>query len=395
MVEKCRVVSHNATVSQVYSLGNMEAARSHDWISTKQAADIVGCTVQHLRLFIRKGSLSGTRVGRDWILERAQVETFAKNRYVQEPAKPPEVHEPVQTLFSEAALQTVVNVASVPKRSPFRYPGGKTWLIPYARLWLQSLQEPPSLLVEPFAGGGSIGLTAGFEGLAREVRLIELDPDIASVWRVCLNGQVEELCGLIQQFQCEPSEVQETIGRPYVSELDHAFQTIIRNRVSRGGILAPGAGLVKEGEAGRGMASRWYPETIVRRIREINERAQTFTFEEGDGFEAIARDTNHPDVAFFVDPPYPKAGKRLYRFHDIDHRKLFELLHGVKGPLLVTYDHSQEIQGLAVEFGFDTELVPMKSTHHERKFELLISRDLSWVPRRQAPGSAALSAAPS
>ena len=24
-----------------------------------------------------------------------------------------------------------VNVASVPHRSPFRYPGGKTWLVPY------------------------------------------------------------------------------------------------------------------------------------------------------------------------------------------------------------------------------------------------------------------------
>lgn len=29
-----------------------------------------------------------------------------------------------------------VNVASVPQRSPFRYPGGKTWLVPYVRDWL-------------------------------------------------------------------------------------------------------------------------------------------------------------------------------------------------------------------------------------------------------------------
>jgi DNA adenine methylase len=319
------------------------------------------------------------------MLEREQVEAFSKSRYVQRPAKPAEVNEPVQTLFSDAALQTVVNVASVPKRSPFRYPGGKTWLIPYARLWLQSLKKPPKMLVEPFAGGGSIGLTAGFEGLARKVRLVELDPDIASVWRVCLNGQIDELCDLIRDFKCEPGEVQEAISRPYVSELDHAFQTIVRNRVSRGGILAPGAGLVKEGEAGKGIASRWYPETIVKRIQEINKRAETITFEEGDGLDAIAKDACDPSVALFVDPPYPKAGRRLYRFHDIDHRKLFELLQEVKGPLLVTYDHSQEIQALADEFGFDSELVPMKSTHHERKFELLISRVLDWFPTRQAP----------
>jgi hypothetical protein len=32
--------------------------------------------------------------------------------------------------------QNVVNVASVPQRSPFRYAGGKTWLIPKIQQWL-------------------------------------------------------------------------------------------------------------------------------------------------------------------------------------------------------------------------------------------------------------------
>jgi len=36
-----------------------------------------------------------------------------------------------------------VNVASVPLRSPFRYPGGKTWLVPQLRSWLLAeLSEP-------------------------------------------------------------------------------------------------------------------------------------------------------------------------------------------------------------------------------------------------------------
>jgi DNA adenine methylase len=37
-------------------------------------------------------------------------------------------------------LENVINVASVPKRSPFRYPGGKTWLIPTVRNWLKQSQ---------------------------------------------------------------------------------------------------------------------------------------------------------------------------------------------------------------------------------------------------------------
>lgn len=47
----------------------------------------------------------------------------------------------------------IVNVASVPQRSPFRYPGGKTWLIPRIRQWLRSRPERPHVLIEPFAAG--------------------------------------------------------------------------------------------------------------------------------------------------------------------------------------------------------------------------------------------------
>jgi len=43
---------------------------------------------------------------------------------------------------------------------------------------------------------------------------------------------------------------------------DLAFQTILRNRVNRGGILVDGAGRVKHGENGKGLTSRWYPETL-------------------------------------------------------------------------------------------------------------------------------------
>ena len=56
-----------------------------------------------------------------------------------------------------------VNAASVPQRSPFRYPGGKTWLVPYIRDWLKAKASPPARLIEPFAGGGIVSLTVAFE----------------------------------------------------------------------------------------------------------------------------------------------------------------------------------------------------------------------------------------
>src|SRR5437867_5738906 len=84
---------------------------------------------------------------------------------------------------------SVVNVASVPHRSPFRYPGGKTWLVPYLRRWVCSLPSKPGYLIEPFAGGGIISLTALFENLVERVLMVELDDHVAAVWPAIIAGE--------------------------------------------------------------------------------------------------------------------------------------------------------------------------------------------------------------
>jgi DNA adenine methylase len=94
-----------------------------------------------------------------------------------------------------------INVASIPQRSPFRYPGGKTWLIPYLRDWLATKQRQPSRLVEPFAGGAIVSLTVGFENLARHVIFSELDSGVAAVWKVILDSHAEWPADKILKFQ--------------------------------------------------------------------------------------------------------------------------------------------------------------------------------------------------
>src|SRR5436853_7853445 len=89
---------------------------------------------------------------------------------------------------SQHLMSDVVNVASVPQRSPFRYPGGKTWLVPLFRRWLMSAPSQPAVLVEPFAGGGIISLTAAFEQLADRVVMAEIDDQIAAVWETIPGG---------------------------------------------------------------------------------------------------------------------------------------------------------------------------------------------------------------
>jgi DNA adenine methylase len=272
-----------------------------------------------------------------------------------------------------------INVSSVPQRSPFRYPGGKTWLVPYIRDWFRSKKVRPARLIEPFAGGGIVSLTAAFEGLARHVIFAELDEAVASVWRVVLNGQAEWLAKQILQFDLTLENVTLVLNQNTIKLREKAFQTILRNRVQRGGILADGAGLIKTGESGRGLNARWYPETLARRIREINRQKDRMTFVEGNGFELIEEHQSDAEAAFYIDPPYTIAARRLYKVWQIDHAKLFAAMAACRGDFLMSYDNTPEIVALAKKHGFASKPIAMKSTHHAKMTELLIGRDLSWI----------------
>jgi DNA adenine methylase len=275
-----------------------------------------------------------------------------------------------------------INVSSVPQRSPFRYPGGKTWLVPYIRDWLRSKKTRATRLIEPFAGGGIVSLTAAFEGLARHVIFAELDPAVASVWRVVLNGQADWLAKQILQFDLTLENVTAMLKRSTVELREKAFQTILRNRVQRGGILADGAGLIKTGETGRGLNARWYPETLARRIREINQQKDRLTFVEGNGFDLIEEHKADAEAAFYIDPPYTVAARRLYKVWQIDHAKLFTAIAACRGDFLMSYDNTAEIVALAKKHGFESRPIAPSRSAGKISTHLLIGKNLSqWLTK--------------
>jgi DNA adenine methylase len=224
-----------------------------------------------------------------------------------------------------------------------------------------------------------VSLTAAFEGLARHVIFAELDAGVAAVWRVVLNGQADWLAKQILHFDLTLENVTEILKRETLELREKAFQTILRNRVQRGGIMADGAGLIKKGETGRGLNSRWYPETLARRIREINRQKDRLTFVEGDGFDLIEEHKSDGEAAFYIDPPYTMAARRLYKVWQVDHKRLFAAMADCRGDFLMSYDNTGEIVALAKKHGFESRPIAMKNTHHAKMTELLIGKNLSWL----------------
>lgn len=287
------------------------------------------------------------------------------------------------SLFSIEETQTiapkphVTNVASVPQRSPFRYPGGKTWLVPTARKWFAEARTG-SHLIEPFAGGGIIGLTAAAEHYFSHVTMVELDEDVAAAWQTILSDDCHWLTKQIADFVVTPQNVSSVIAHASDGMKERGFSTIVRNRTSHGGILAKGSGMIKTGEKGKGLASRWYAATLIKRINEIYRIRERITYIHGDAFDIMEKHLNDSNAFFFIDPPYTVAGRRLYTHHKVDHRRIFELASRMRGHFLLTYDNTEEVRRWADEFGLKYITIPMQTTHLLTKEELLISNRFDW-----------------
>lgn len=268
------------------------------------------------------------------------------------------------------------NVSSVPQRSPLRYPGGKTWLVPHIREWLDS-QVP--LLIEPFAGGGIVSLTAVMEMLAEQALMVELDRNVSSFWRAALEHS-DELIERIRSFKLNRTSITGLVQEAPKTVLDHGFRTLVLNRTRRAGILAPGAALIKRGENDAGITSRWYPETLVRRLKEIAKYSDRLGIYQGDGVRLLELLSDKPGAAFFIDPPYTagdgkRAGTRLYTHNTVDHEQIFKILADSRANFMMTYESSPEITSLVRRHGFQGATVEMKTSHHRKIRELIITRE--------------------
>lgn len=278
-----------------------------------------------------------------------------------------------------ASRVPVVNVATVPQRSPLRYPGGKTWLIPHIREWLS--QTKPEILIEPFAGGAVVSLTAVMEDLVSNVVMVEIDRDVAAFWRSVLETGTS-LGERVRRFTPTHRNLGRLLDNPPRTVEEHGFRTLVLNRTRRGGILAPGASFTRHGENGKGVLSRWYPDTLVSRLERIAEHSHRIAFFEGDGMKLlpILLQGWGRRAAVFVDPPYTakggkQAGSRLYAHSQIDHAKLFDVLSERDSNFLMTYDAAPEIVELVRFHDFSAVRLSMKNGHHNRESELVITSE--------------------
>ena len=225
--------------------------------------------------------------------------------------------------------------------------------------------------------GGVVSLTAVAESYAGRSILVEKDAAVAALWRVILCDH-EWLNDQIANFTPTHESVAYVFSMQGRDDRTIAMQTIIRNRINYGGILACGASMIKAGENGKGLSSRWYPKTLIKRITDIAGIANKLKIVEGDGLKVIQQNKRRKNTVFFIDPPYTvagkRAGKRLYDHNDVDHERLFGLAASVDGHIIMTYDYSEHVIQLVREHGLHAKQISMKNGHHARMTELVMTK---------------------
>ncbi len=140
--------------------------------------------------------------------------------------------------------------------------------------------------------------------------------------------------------------------------------------------MAPGAGFLKRGEDDKGISSRWYPETLAKRIERIHALRAKLTFREEDGLKVLKSFARKQRVAAFVDPPYIANGKgagvRLYRYHEVDSARLFEAAQQFSGPMIITYHRSEIVRRQAEAAQIQCQTVNVRTAHSLKRRELLM-----------------------
>jgi DNA adenine methylase len=247
-----------------------------------------------------------------------------------------------------------VNISLNKRLSPLRYPGGKSKIIP---LIYSKLQEAASrTLVGAFSGGASVELSLLHAGVIQELILNDLDYGIYSLFYT-IKHDPDELIRRIQQtvpthdhFFAAQSIVK--AGYHACTIIEAAWALLLVNRLAYSGIykanpLGGRSGCQKD------LLSRWNPDDLCRRIRLIHAMSDRITVLNMDACELIEEYYWRNHTTIFLDPPYIKQGKQLYRcyYNRDDHMELSQLLdslfHGMPGAdLILIYDNDPLIEDI-------------------------------------------------
>ena len=232
-----------------------------------------------------------------------------------------------------------------------RYPGAKSRLL---KDILPRLDRQRERYVEPFFGGGSVGLAAIRPG--DHVWINDLDRSMWAVWE-SVSRHHEELTDAILSF--EPTaeafyEFKRLDGSMEGGVVGEALRKIALHRMSFSGYGAMAGSPIggKEQTGKYKVGCRWNARALVADVAkafQVLDSTESLKVTCLTALEVLGC-CGEGDLVY-LDPPYYVQGNALYT-HGMDHQdhaSLAEALKRTKADWFLSYDNCQEIRDLYAE----------------------------------------------
>lgn len=240
--------------------------------------------------------------------------------------------------------------------SPLRYPGGKAKLAPYFKSLIRKNRLLDCTYVEPFAGGGGVGLNLLLHGYVERIILNDLSAPIYAFWRALLD-EPELFQQRIHDIELSTDEwlnqrriFQEAKGK---ISFEIGFATFFLNRTNHSGVLNGGMIGGHAQKSIYGLDARFNRQELSARVKRISRNRSKIAALNFDAATLIANiqeisGERHP--LLYIDPPYYKKGRDLYYdfYKTDDHSKLRDVIFSLPAEVnwVVSYDNESEILNL-------------------------------------------------
>jgi DNA adenine methylase len=252
-----------------------------------------------------------------------------------------------------------MNIASVRASyhaSPLRYPGGKAKLAAYFKALVRNNHLLDGTYVEPFAGGGGVGLSLLLHGYVERIILNDLSAPIYAFWRAVLDyperfqERILDVKLSTKEWERQRRIFQESAGN---LNFDVGFATFFLNRTNRSGVLNGGMIGGHAQNSSYGLNARFNRQELAARIKRISRTSSRITLLNLDAAELIANSrkiSGDPKPLIYIDPPYFRKGRDLYYdfFEPKDHVNLRDVVARLDPEVrwVVSYDNEPEIVAL-------------------------------------------------
>jgi len=239
----------------------------------------------------------------------------------------------------------------------FRYPGGKTKLRKLIHSALARLQG--EIYIEPFFGGGSIGLEyLIYLNPKMPAWINDKDVGIAALW-TAVYKRPKDLIDMVRGYTPHKDDFyafKDELKSSKLDPLQRGFKKLVIHQISYSGLGekagSPIGGKTQKQADGTDskylVGCRWSPDRLIKCIDLIHKKLAG-RLDHGCctslDFEKLIPGSGG---VMYLDPPYYVQGPALYveSFSEEDHKRMARLLSKTKHSWVLSYDICSQIEAL-------------------------------------------------